>query len=807
MRNKNYLTIAVSTALTTMAANAVVAQQKQEPAGASALEEVVVTATRRAENIQEVAMTVTAITAQDVADYDIFRFEDLELLSPGLSLISDGAVGSVAQLRGVGFDSNASASPAVDIYINETPVDANYAFQSIYDIGQVEVLRGPQGTLRGRPSPAGAITMTTRRPELDGWGGTFSGSASDQEAVNAQGGVNIPIIADQLALRVAGVYDDNDAAQVDSFNSSEEDSLETKSWRASIRWAPTDSLDGTLTHQWLKSDRVTLTQVEGAGASYNGPMINDSGHSVQETKPSVDQEFQLTSLNLAWELDHHRLVFSAAHQDNSFDFYQELDIYNAVIDFAEAQYTQSTFKTDTAELRLESTNPDLFMEYLVGLWYQKEKTESTFAQPSPQSGAFGNPLTPDPFGPPRADYIVNASGTIPTNTENKAIYANLVFHLTDMTDLSLGARYLQDDTKRSQTINQDETIIDVGISPGVSMNCETLVNFGPFTGAQPYPGFCELILPADSTTQATEKDRDHWVYSASLKHNFSDDLMAYFTYAHSWRPPGVTVGILAPLTPEELITGDPETSDSYELGLRSDWLDGRLRANASVYHQEYDNFIGRFDEVPYLAPGPVVLSGGFTYPGDAKVDGLELELAYDITDKWWAQFNTAYADGHFDDADVPCRDTNGDGQPDNGDIGNLSPGDFVDSSVLFCSVDYAISTIPKWVTTLQTGYSFPVFEQEGYVRALYNYYGEQEDYGQDYEADAYGILNLYIGVTSESGAWDLSLWAKNALDDDTQLFQGRPQTVYDAFEPNYYTTRYVSEREVGLTLRYNFGEG
>ena len=93
------------------------------------------------------------------------------------------------------------------------------------------------------------------------------------------------------------------------------------------------------------------------------------------------------------------------------------------------------------------------------------------------------------------------------------------------------------------------------------------------------------------------------------------------------------------------------------------------------------------------------------------------------------------------------------------------------------------------------------------MRALYNYYGEQEDYGQDYEADAYGILNLYIGVTSESGAWDLSLWAKNALDDDTQLFQGRPQTVYDAFEPNYYTTRYVSEREVGLTLRYNFGEG
>ncbi len=803
MPDHRYLSLVVSATVAAAASHTVHAQGGSP----AALEEVVVTATRRDENLQDVPMTVTAITAQDVADYDIFRFEDLELLSPGLSLVNDGAFGSVAQLRGVGFDSNASAAPAVDIYINDTPVDANYAFQSIYDIGQVEVLRGPQGTLRGRPSPAGAITMTTKRPELGGWGGTFSGSASDQHAVNGQGAVNVPIIPDQLALRVAGLYDENDAAQVSSFNSSEEDNLETKSWRGSLRWAPTDALDATLMHTWLKSDRTGLTQVEGPGAGYNGPVIDDSRHAVQETNPGGKQEFQLTSLNVSWELDKHRLVFSGAVQDNSFDYYQELDIYNAVIDFAEAQYTKSTYKTDTAELRLESTDPDLFVEYLVGLWYQKDKTKTQFAQPSPQSGAFGNPLMPSPFGPPDPAYIVNASGTIPTNTENKAIYANLVFHLTDATDLSVGARYLQDDTKRSQTINQDETIVDVGISPGVSTDCASLANFAPFTGNQPYPGYCELILAAGSTTQSAEKDRDHWVYSASLKHNFSDDLMAYFTYAHSWRPPGVTVGVLAPLEPEDLISGDPEKSNSYELGLRSEWLDGRLRFNASVYHQDYDNFIGRFDDVPYLSPGPVVLSGGFTYPGDAKVDGFEVDATYEITDNWWAQLTTAYADGHFDDADVPCRDTNKDGRPDNGDIGNLTPGDFVDSSVLFCSVDYAISTIPKWVTTLQSSYTFPVLGQEGYVRGLYNYYGEQEDYGQGYEADAYGIFNLYVGVTSETGAWDLSLWAKNVFDDDTRLWQGEPQTVYGAFEPNYYTTRYVSEREVGVTLRYVFGEG
>lgn len=183
-----------------------------------------------------------------------------------------------------------------------------------------------------------------------------------------------------------------------------------------------------------------------------------------------------------------------------------------------------------------------------------------------------------------------------------------------------------------------------------------------------------------------------------------------------------------------------------------------------------------------------------------------MDVTYDVTENWWVQLTTAYADAHYDDATVPCRDTNGDGKPDNGDIGNLDPGDFEDS-VMFCNVDYALSPIPKWVSTLQSSYSFPLFGQEGYARALYNYYGDQPDYGRGYEADAYGVLNLYLGVTSQSGDWDLSLWAKNALDDDTRLYKGQAQTEYGAFPTGYYEVKYVPEREVGLTLRYRFGEG
>ncbi|MCP5165350.1 MAG: TonB-dependent receptor [Pseudomonadales bacterium] len=805
----------ITVALTTLSGTAMA--QDRPPAGrAAVLEEVVVTAQRRAESIQDVPMTLTAITGKNIDEYQIFEFEGLQQLSPGLSLVNNGAFGSVAQVRGVGYDTNSSASPAVDIYINDTPVDANYAFQSLYDIGQVEVLRGPQGILRGRPSPAGAITVTTRRPELDAWGGTLSASGSDQDATNFQGGVNVPVIQDRLALRLAGVVDENELDKVSSVNSNNDSKNDTESWRASLRWAPTDAIDGTLTHQWLRTDIDPLFQVEGPGAGYNGRPINGPGHAVEETKPSQTLKMELTTLNLSWDLDHHRIVFGGAYQDNTFDTYAELDDLNAVTHYAEPQYVKSSFKVTTYELRLESTDPDQFVEYLVGLWYQKNDIGNKVQQESPLDGAFGSPAAPNPIGPPNSAYIIPVDIDIPIDQKNKAIYGNLVFHLTDKADLSLGARYLEDKSDRVENIDTGSALLAFDIASQIGLQPGTPVNFcgapgvlpmPPFTGTETYPGYCDLRLDASSFSQPASEKKEHWVYNASLQYNFTDDMMVYFTFAHSWRPPGVTVGITSPVTPSKLISGDPEESESYELGLRSEWMDSRLRFNASVYHQDYNNYVGRFNDLPYVGAGDTLQTAGFTYPADAVVDGFEMDLTWDVTDNWWVQLTTAYADGHYDDAEVPCRDTNGDGQPDNGDIGNLTPGDFGDNSVLFCKVDYALSPIPKSVTTLQSSYSFPVFDQQGYARVLYNYYGDQSDYGLGYEADAYGVMNLYLGVTSESGAWDLSLWAKNALDDDTRLYKGEPQTKYGVFPTGYYSVRYVPEREVGITLRYIFGEG
>lgn len=609
---------------------------------------------------------------------------------------------------------------------------------------------------------------------------------------------------DELALRVAGLHDENDGGQVKSVNGGGDENTTTPSWRTSLRWAPTDTIDATLTYQWLRSNRDTLTEVEGDGAGYNGPVIGDrSGLAVQESSSGGTQHFHMTTLQASWELDdRHRLVYSGAHQDNKFNFSVDQDIYNGVSDWSAIQETASSFKVDTQELRLESTSPENFMDYLLGLWYQKDDTGTTFAQPTPQSGAFGDPMNPSPFGAPDSAYVVYADGSIPTKAENYAIYSNTVLRLRDDTSLSLGVRYLRNESDRGQTVNTSSALIDVPLSPGTAIDCSTFAAFAPFTGNQRFPGYCELALPAGSFTQSGKEDDDAWVYQGSLQHNFTDDLMTYFTYAHSWRPAGITVGITSPVS-EDLIQGDPEESDSFELGLRSLWMDGRVRANVSVYHQEFQNFIGRFNDVPYLGPGPSVQAGGFTYPGDASVDGFETEIAADISEQWWVQLTTSYADSGYDDATVPCRDTNLDGNPDTGDIGNLTTADFGTNSVIYCNVNTAISDTPKWVATVQSEYSFPVFAEEGFVRLLFNYYSRQQDFG-NYRADAYGLLNLFAGVRSPENQWEVTLWTKNLLDEDTRLKLGEPQTAFGAFPAGYFEVGYVPEREVGLTVSYLF---
>lgn len=810
MTRKN---LAVSTALLLLLAdNGAIAQPAAAyEAARGVLEEVLVTARRRESSLQEVPLSVTALDGETLEKLKFFEFEDFADAVPGLSMTNSAGEPGVIAVRGVGFAPNSSAAPAVDIYWNELPIPAVYAFNSIFDLQQMELLRGPQGTLRGRPAPAGAITITTRQPELDSVNGAVTGSFSDQDAINIDAAINVPIIENALALRLAGMANNNEGPGGKTL-SGDKPEVDDKALRATLLWEPNEALSVLFLHHYMETEVERFDLVAGPGAGFNGPPIKASSRrGAVEQVGTNDQEIAITSLQVNWDMADHRLVFIGGYQDLEDDFTGDLDVGNALVGYVSPQSVNTDFEVTTAELRLESTG-DGRVDYTLGLWYSDTETETDVTQLNEGLGAFGIPA--DGTSAPIDDYITPVSVYVPTDSENMAIFGHIDFHVTDQLTIGVGARYLEETSKRNNVLDLGPFLNPAAIAPGVPLGdlCpDGLAGTLPpdpgfplmFVG-ETFPGYCDLFLDLPPNELPIDEKWTEWVYDASISYAATEDLNVYFTVAHSWRPPGVTVGITAPM-PDDVIFGEPEESDSVELGIKSEWMERRLRFNAAVYYQEFDGFIGRFEDIPYLdEPGFNVQAGGFTYNGDAIVYGLETDLSYLVTPDWTVQLMYSYQKGEYDDASVPCRDTDFDGQADNGI--NPSFGDWAaPRAVAFCESDDSISNLPDWNATLQSEYILPLSGQdaEAYVRGLVNYQPDNDNFATGFERDSYTLLNLYGGVRSASGAWDITLWVKNVLDEDTILTMGA-EANRGQVASGYSPISVVPEREIGLTLRYAF---
>ncbi len=780
-------------------------------AARSVLEEVLVTATRRESSLQEVPLSVTALDGATLEKLKFFEFEDFADAVPGLSMTNSAGEPGVIAVRGVGFAPNSSAAPAVDIYWNELPIPAVYAFNSIFDLQQMELLRGPQGTLRGRPAPAGAITLTTRQPELDNVNGVVTGSFSDQDAVNIDGAVNVPLVEDVLALRLAAMSNNNEGPGGKTI-SGDKPEVDDKALRATLLWEPTADLAVTLLHHYMETEVERFDLVTGSGIGYNGPSIKGgSRRGVVEEVGTNDQEIAFSSLQVNWDMADHRLVFIGGYQDLEDKFSGDLDVGNALLNYVSPQRVNTDFEVTTAELRLESTGGGR-VDYTLGLWYSDTETETDVTQFNEGVGAFGIPA--DGTSAPIDDYIAAVSVYVPTDSENMAIFGHVDFHVTDQLTIGAGARYLEETSKRNNVLDLGPFLNAAAVAPGVPLGAlcpDGLAGTLPpdpgfplmFVG-ETFPGYCDLFLDLPPNELPIDDKWTEWVYDISISYAATEDVNVYFTAAHSWRPPGVTVGITAPM-PDDVIFGEPEESDSVELGIKSEWLERRLRFNAAVYYQEFDGFIGRFEDIPYLdEPGVNVQAGGFTYNGDAIVYGLETDLSYLVTPDWTVQLMYSYQKGEYDDASVPCRDTDFDGQADNGI--NPSFGDWAaPRAVAFCESDDSISNLPDWNATLQSEYILPLsgHDAEAYVRGLVNYQPDNDNFATGFERDSYTLLNLYGGVRSASGAWDVTLWAKNVLDEDTILTMGA-EANRGQVASGYAPISVLPEREIGLTLRYAF---
>jgi len=709
--------------------------------------EIIVEARRKDESVQDVPLVVQAVTSQDLADLNIREFRDVQTLVPGLALSeSANGIGAQASMRGVAFDVNASGNNGtIEFYLNDAHISPGILFMSMYDIAQIEVLRGPQGTLRGRASPSGSITVTTTKPHLSEAGGYGTTTINDLGGWNFNGALNVPVIEDMLAIRIAGLVSEDHDSRVTSINNSSDPSRKTQSIRASVQFNPFDNLNLFGSYMNTSRDVLTFDQAESMNivdaTSPASPLTIRAKDrlSVLRVPRSFEQNAEIWNWSAEWRAFGQRLNYVGAKNKQNLTTFDPGDKGAAFAPALPAavlnagQLTNTSSDEDFHELRVSSDERVFGMfDYVVGYLYDKLDAPSSVRQATPL-------LIP---GAPAAARVLPTPIERFGVSKEESFFGNITAHIGDATEISGGLRRIKSSSNG-------------GLSIG------------------------GVLVPAASEDRTLK----HTIYSASAKHNFNENFMAYASFGTSWRPGSSTNPILLRdnTQPDATISSfyfpAPEKSESYEIGIKSDWFDNRLLVNITAFHQDFKNYAFTSRNVIYAGIGADGVGNAFTAsPGlavgvPAKVDGVEAEIAFQATDRWNIGLVAAYAHSKIKNGIIPCNDYNPhDGIPDSlpsaptyGQIIAANDG----AQVATCAVNYRAGTNAPFNLTFQTQYDMPVSNwMDSYVRALVTYAGKsQNDPANAVDnIKAYGIVNLFAGIRDPDGGWELGLYGKNIFD-------------------------------------------
>jgi iron complex outermembrane recepter protein len=770
--------------------------------------EIVVSARRRDESAQDVPLVVNAVTAKTIDNLQIKKFEDIASVVPGLTLARDNTASS-ASLRGVNFNAFASGNNAtVEFYLNDTPVASQVLFQTLFDPGQIEVLRGPQGTLRGRASPSGSITVTTRRPDLTEFGATGEITWTSHKKYNGRAAVNFPIVQDVLAVRFAGMVDDTEGNRTRSLNDLRSPHDQTAAGRVSVLFTPTDTLTFNAMYQYAHQSQRQFTHVESANIVDPTQPASPVFISAYDYKAVQNDSFMYDAIytdftwGAEWKVAGQKLNYVGGRHllhngayDTTSDAGNVFD--NRFSQAALSNYGQLGFlsrQLQTAhELRLSSDERVAGMfDYVVGVFQQKATSPTNYTIQTPVF-LVALPFTAANLPSYQAATVVYNPTRIGRTTDNKeqSIFGNVTAHIGDKFEISGGIRHI------SYKVVSD------------------LFQNGVLTAA----------AHEDSKFQAT-------IYSASAKYRFNDDLMVYASFGTSWRPGLSVVGdfsLAQSALERSFLILPPETSKSFEIGFKSSLFDKRLRFNATFYHQTFQNYPYRANSgVPFVntsfnqqlnANIQNVALFNFVAPVPAKVDGVEVEATFQATPNWSIGANLAYANGRFTGS-VPCNDyAPKDGVPDavptipTLPVAQAAAGA---NNLLVCNVSRRASDAPRWTGTIQSEFHTGVSDRtDVYLRGFATVYGDSlNDEGNPFDdVPAYALVNAFVGVRDKDGTWDLSLFVRNLLDTKRVLNRGSTalSTGFASLAGSqtgistYRSVNTLEPREVGVTFKASFG--
>jgi outer membrane receptor protein involved in Fe transport len=531
-----------------------------------ALEEIVVTATRRSERLQDVPLSISVLSQAELTQKGIVGYEGIARQLPGavLNVASDNNVRLTA--RGISTNGwGAGLQTTTTIYLDDLPLstigNTVTLNPNLYDVERVEFLRGPQGTLFGSGSLSGALRILTKSPDLANYdasalvdiGHTPDGGGMRQRY---NGMVNIPLVDDKLALRVVGFHRDEEG-YIDNVGTGvkNSNSLKDSGGRAILLWEPTDRLSIKLLGSYEDS--------HPEDASLTNPTLGERKR--YSTRPDYyTTKTQIYNATLNYRFDGADLTSSSTYSIADGLFVVDLaGTFARTIPF----YLDDKAKTTNfvQEVRLVSDQEGRF-EWVVGGFYLDYNLDLVGKQQSSPEFLAARGITGLP-----ADATFNSFGS-DTSTYELAGFGELSYHLTDTLSLTGGLRY----GKYGGTLDTDA---------GFNSAYFTYALLGI---SAPLP----MVPVAATSSRLKSAERTSW--KASLAYEPSRDLMTYITVSTGYRTPvyNARAGSVSIVNPNDLIIPAGATSDdltNYEIGLKGRWLDGKLTTNLAMYYIDWRN--------------------------------------------------------------------------------------------------------------------------------------------------------------------------------------------------------------------------
>ena len=762
---------------------------------AQMLEEVVVTAQKRAESLQDVPISVTAIQGDKLQSAGIPNMSAMADNVPNL-FISDAAVNTNIFMRGMGSGNNQAFEQSVGMYIDGVYMGRGRQYRSPFvDIERVEVLRGPQGTLFGKNTVAGAINVTTASPDAgEDFNGSIAISAEENGGKIAEGYLS-GAVTDTFALRFGGKLRETDGYMKNQFLGTDEPSLDETMYRLTAVWQPTDNLDVNFKYSHSDYDRVGAPStaklfLDADGRARDVPNASDfagiayaamdnffpdfvaatqkefttykdnnlgfDGNTAQIGRnPEISQnETDNLVLKVDWDLD--GMLFTSITGSSSYESLDGVDVDWLPLQFISRDDDQE-FEQFSQEFRITSPGGEFF-DYVAGLYYEKSTLE--FDRRVDLDTNLGG-ITPQLIGVDNL-FILLSGGQYSANQSARnhlysldsnswAAFGQGTFNLSDSLRVTVGLRYTEEnkDVETSQFLSDDNT----GLSTP-SMN--------PFLAtiwAENFNSYNYMFKE--------ERATDKWLPSLNVQWDVIDDTMLYFSFTQGFKSGGFTgaddgepAGYVAGQAPDpvQMIFTDPadefefqdEEVDAFEIGGKHTLLDGGMTMNWAAFYTEYDNLqVSVFKGVGF----------GVTNAASTIVQGVEVDLNWQATDDLRVGASGGWLDSEFDKyPTAPCTAIQLDVDQACG-----TPAGFTNNDLSGQETTYA----PEYTASLFFDYITDVSGNgmEFFVGGELNY---SDDFSPDGDndpldrIDSYSKTNLRLGLRGKD--WEVMAFGRNIFD-------------------------------------------